>query len=147
MCSQKFWNDMSGAFKVLTWFFDKNYHFFISNFLHTKIPKRRRIWGMSRAVKLTKKKIIWIKQKGGVNVLWKTPRVHKRPYVVQKLVFEFRRTFFREKSFSNLGENIPVADAKLGGVISGSPKAKLVWADRKFFNFTPLIFQNVIESG
>eukprot|EP00493_Phyllostaurus_siculus_P024047 UN24384 len=29
-------------------FFKKFHQFFMSDFLHTKIPKRRRIWGMSR---------------------------------------------------------------------------------------------------
>ena len=49
MCSQEFWNELNGTFKMLTYFFPKKCQFFISNFLHIRIPKRRRIWGMSQA--------------------------------------------------------------------------------------------------
>ena len=48
MCSQEFVNELNGAQSVNI-IFRKKHQFFISDFLHTEIPKRRRIWGMSRA--------------------------------------------------------------------------------------------------
>ena len=42
---------MKSSFDVLMNFFRKIHQFFISDFLHSKFPKRRRISGISRAVK------------------------------------------------------------------------------------------------
>ena len=42
---------MKNSFELSMNFFRKNNQFFMSDFLHSKFPKRRRVCGMSRAVK------------------------------------------------------------------------------------------------
>ena len=53
----------------------------------------------------------YCKRKGETIFLLKTPRVHKVPYFVQRLVSKFRRNFFQEKNCTNLGENLELSKA------------------------------------